>query len=504
MVSTNLGLSEKTTVGITKQKEELRRSLQARHMNMIAIGGAIGTGLFLASGGSLASAGPGGAVMAFAITGIMVYFTMTSLGEMATYMPISGSFETYATRFIDPALGFALGWNYWLSWASVLAVEMIAGAMIMKYWFPDTPASLWSGIFLILLFGLNMLSTRAYGESEYWFAGIKVVTCVVFLLVGLGLIMGLGGKAPGFSNWVIGDAPFVSGFGGFFSVLMIAGFSFQGTEMVGIAAGESENPEKNVPKAISNVFWRIMLFYVGSLIVIGFLLPYTDENLVKSGIDNVAVSPFTLVFEHAGFAVAASVLNAVLLTAVLSCANSGLYASTRMLYAMAKEGKAPAVLGQVNSRGVPANALIFTTIFGLGCFLTSFVGEGTAYIWLLNITGVIGFIAWLGIGLVHYRFRKAFVAQGKDLGMLKYKALCFPFGPIFTVALCAVVILGQNYNAFIGKIDWTGAAASYIGIPFFLILWLGYKYTKKTKVIPLMEVDLSPAVAYKKDGNLLD
>lgn len=503
-MNTNLGLGEKTVANVTEQKEELKRSLQIRHMNMIAIGGAIGTGLFLASGGSLSSAGPGGAVLAFAVTGIMVYFIMTSLGEMATYMPISGSFETYATRFIDPALGFALGWNYWLTWATTLAVEMVAGAMIMKYWFPDTPASLWSGIFLAFLFGLNMLSTRAYGESEYWFAGIKVVTIVVFLTVGLGLIFGLGGKSPGFSNWTIGDAPFVSGFAGFFSVLMIAGFSFQGTELVGIAAGESENPEKNVPKAISNVFWRILLFYVGALVVIGFLLPYTDENLVKSGVDNVAVSPFTLVFERAGFGAAASILNAVILTAVLSCANSGLYASTRMLYAMAKEGKAPAALGKVNSRGVPANALIFTTIIGLGCFLTSLVGEGTAYIWLLNITGVIGFIAWLGIGLAHYRFRKAFIAQGKDLGVLKYKATWFPFGPIFTVGLCAVVILGQNYNAFMGEIDWAGVAASYIGIPFFLALWLGYKFTRNTKVIPLNEVDLSPTVLYKKDDELID
>lgn len=235
----------------TQQQQGLRRSLKARHMNMIAIGGAIGTGLFVAGGETVSSAGPGGALVAYALIGIMVYFLMTGLGEMASYLPVSGSFETYANRYVDKSLGFALGWNYWFNWAITVAAELVAGALIMKYWFPDVPAAIWSGLFLIILFVLNYLSTRSYGESEFIFAGIKVLTVLVFLFAGTLLILGLGPEpSPGFTNWTIGEAPFVGGFTAMLGIFMVAGFSFQGTEMIGIAAGESEDPEKNVPRVL--------------------------------------------------------------------------------------------------------------------------------------------------------------------------------------------------------------------------------------------------------------
>lgn len=280
------------------EKKQLKRSLKARHMNMIALGGAIGTGLFVAGGEVVSTAGPGGALVAYGLIGLMVYFLMTSLGEMATYLPVSGSFGTYATRYVDKAFGFALGWNYWFNWAITLAAELVAGALIMKYWFPDTPAIVWSAIFLILLFTLNYLSTRSFGESEYIFSGIKVITVLVFLFAGLMLILGVGGDSPGFTNWVVGDAPFVGGVGAILTIFMVAGFSFQGTELIGVAAGESEDPEKNIPKAINSIFWRILLFYIGAFTVIGFLIPYTDSNLLNSSVENISISPFTLVFDR--------------------------------------------------------------------------------------------------------------------------------------------------------------------------------------------------------------
>lgn len=472
-------------------QHKLKRSLKARHMNMIALGGAIGTGLFLAGGETVSTAGPGGALVAYSFIGIMVYFLMTSLGEMATYLPISGSFETYASRYVDTAFGFALGWNYWFNWAITLAAEIVAGALIMQYWFPNTPAILWSAIFITILFSLNFVSARAYGEGEYFFAGMKVLTVLVFLFIGTLLVLGIGGESPGFTNWTVGEAPFVGGISSIIAIFMIAGFSFQGTELVGIAAGESENPEKNVPYAIKTIFWRILLFYIGSFIIIGFLIPYSDPNLLRSDIQDVAMSPFTLIFERFGFTFAAGLINAVILTAVLSAGNSGLYASTRMLYALSKEGKAPKLFLHVNKRGIPVPALLATTFIGLFAFLTSLVGEGTAYNWLINISGVSGFIAWIGIAVSHYRFRRAFKAQGKSLEELPYKASFFPFGPIFAFALCIFVTLGQNYMAFLGtELDWNGIIASYIGIPIFLSLFLGYKIIKKTKLIPLKEVNL--------------
>lgn len=470
---------------------KLKRSLKSRHMNMIALGGSIGTGLFVAGGEVVSTAGPGGALVAYGFIGIMVYFLMTSLGEMATYLPVPGSIGTYASRYVDPAFGFALGWNYWFNWAITLAAELVAGALIMKYWFPDIPAIVWSALFLAALFLMNYLSTRSFGESEYFFSSMKVITVFVFLFVGTMLILGIGGTSPGFENWTRGEAPFVGGFASIMAIFMVAGFSFQGTELIGVAAGESEDPEKNIPKAIHSIFWRILLFYIGAFVVIGFLIPYDDPNLLNSSVENVAISPFTLVLDRFGFAFAASFINAIILTAVLSAGNSGLYASTRMLYAMAKEGDAPKVFTKLNSRGVPVPALLATAAFGVFAFLTSLIGEGTAYNWLINISGMSGFIAWLGIAIAHYRFRRAFHAQGKSLDAIPFKALFYPFGPIFATVLCLIIIAGQNYTAFTGEtIDWYGASVAYIGIPVFLLVYAAYKSKYKTHVIPLKEVNL--------------
>ncbi|EPR3052881.1 amino acid permease [Listeria monocytogenes] len=471
---------------------EIRRDLKTRHLSMIAIGGSIGTGLFLASGNAIHTAGPGGALVAYIAIGIMVYFLMTSLGEMATYMPVSGSFSTYASRFVDPAFGFALGWNYWFNWAITLAVDISTAAIIVQFWLPNTPAWLWSAIFLILIFGLNALSVKAYGESEYWFSIIKVATVIIFLIVGVLTIVGiLGGEVIGFSNFTAGDAPFKGGFFAILGTFLIAGFSFQGTEMVGIAAGESATPETSVPKAIKQVFWRILLFYIFAIFIIGMIIPYTNPNLLSAEATDVAISPFTLVFEKAGLAFAASVMNAVILSSVLSAGNSGLYASTRMLWAMARDKKAPKFLGKVNRRGIPMAALIVTTIVGAMTFITTLTENGTViYTWLLSASGLTGFIAWVGIAISHYRFRKAFIKQGHDLSELKYKAKFFPFGPILALILCILVIVGQDYAAFLkpeftNPAWWQKIGISYIGLPIFLVFWLSFKFTNKTKVIPL-------------------
>lgn len=467
----------------SQASNELKRSLKARHLNMIAMGGAIGTGIFLALGATINQAGPGGALVAYGCIGVMVYFLMTSLGEMATFMPDSGSFGTYASKFVDPAFGFAMGWNYWYNWAITVAAEMVAGALLMKFWFPNVPALVWSVLFLVLIVGLNLLSARAYGESEYWFASIKVITVIIFILVGIATIVGIiGGNAVGFKNFTVGEAPFVGGAKSIFMVFLIAGFSFQGTELVGIAAGESEEPEKNIPKAINTIFWRILIFYIGTIFVVGALIPYTD-----AGVDT---SPFTLVFQKAGIAAAASLMNAVILTSVLSAGNSGMYASSRMLYAMAKDGKAPAWLAKVNSRGVPINSLIVTTIVASLCFLTGLYAETTVYVWLVAASGLAGFVAWLGIALCHYRFRKAYVAQGRDMKKLKYVAKLFPLGPIIAIVLCVIVTLGQGLSYFeADKIDWNGVISSYIGLPLFIGLWWGYKRKHKTKFVDLKDVD---------------
>ena len=473
--------------------DHLRRKLRTRHLTMIAIGGSIGTGLFVASGASVSQAGPGGAMTAYALIGLMVYFLMTSLGEMAAYMPVAGSFSTYGARFVEPAFGFAIGWNYWYNWAVTIAVELAAASIVMKFWLPEVPGVVWSGIFLALMFALNAISVKGFGESEYWFALIKVVTVIVFIITGLAMIFGImsGHQAVGLSNFTAGDAPFVGGLPALIGVAMIAGFSFQGTELIGIAAGESETPATSIPRAVKQVFWRILLFYVLAILVIGLLIPYTDPNLLKGDVTDIGVSPFTLVFQNAGIAFAASAMNAVILTAVLSAGNSGMYASTRMLYALACDGKAPKVFAKLTANGVPLNALYATTVVGALCFFTSVFGDKTVYLWLLNTSGMTGFIAWLGIAICHYRFRKAYVAQGRDLNALPYRAKLFPFGPLFAFALCLLITLGQNYQSFIAdQIDWSSVVATYIGIPLFLVIWLGYRWKNKTRLIKYSDIDL--------------
>ena len=258
--------------------------------------------------------------------------------------------------------------------------------------------------------------------------------------------------------------------------------------MLGITAGEADDPGKSIPRAVKSVFWRILLFYILAILAIGLLIPYTDSRLLS---EDIATSPFTLVFENLGITFAASLMNAVILTAMLSAGNSGLYASSRMLYQMAVDGIAPKVFAKVNKRGIPIYALIATLAVGGLAFLTSFFGDGVVYIWLLNASGLSGFIAWLGIAISHYRFRRAYVAQGYDLNDLPYRAKFFPFGPLFAFVVCLIVVLGQNYSAFIGgTIDWYGVIVSYIGLPLFLALWIGYKIKNKTKVIKLTDCDL--------------
>jgi lysine-specific permease len=489
----NSPLTSQTVVQTVSGEKHLERKLKTRHLSMIAIGGTIGTGLFLASGSIIHTAGPGGAVAAYLIAGVMVFFLMTSLAEMAAFIPITGSFSTYTSRFVDPALGFAIGWNYWYNNAIVVALELAASSLIMKYWLPSVPGIVWSALFLVLIFGLNILSVKGYGESEFWFSIIKVLTIIIFIVVGLLMIFGImSGNSAGFENFTKGEAPFKGGFFSVISVFMVVGFAFQGTELVGVAAGESENPRKNIPKAIKQIFWRLLLFYVLSIIVIGCLINYNDPRLLNSDIEDIAMSPFTLVFQNAGLAFAASVMNAVILTSVLSAGNSALYAASRVLWVLAKEGKAPAFLKKVNARGIPTNALYLSTIIGMMAFLTSFFGDGVVYTWLLNAAGLSGFLSWLGISISHYRFRKAYVAQGRDLKELPYVSKWYPFGPILATLLCVTAILGQNYSAFLGpKIDWYGILVSYIGLPLFLLVFLGYKIVNRTKIVSLQEVDFS-------------
>ncbi|WP_172187477.1 amino acid permease [Lentilactobacillus kribbianus] len=483
-------MKERTIDEEAVSNTEVKRGLKARHISMIALGGCIGTGLFVASGSAISTAGPGGALIAYGLMGIMVYFLMTSLGEMATNMPVSGSFAAYAGKYVDPALGFAMGWNYWFNWAITVAIDVSTVSLVMKFWLPDVPSWIWSTVALILIVLINAMSVSTFGETEFWMSAVKVITVLIFLVVGVLTIFGImGGHETGLSNFTYKKAPFVGGVPAIISVFVVAGFSFQGTELVGITAGESQDPEHSVPKAIHEVFWRIILFYIFAIFVIAAIIPYTSPDLLGSSASDIAISPFTIVFQRAGLATAASVMNAVILTAVLSSANSGMYASTRMLYSLANTGFAPKSLAKTAKNGIPVRALAITTLVASLTFISSFAGP-QIYLWLVAASGLTGFIAWFGIAISHYRFRRAFVKQGHKVSELKYHAKWFPFGPILCLILCILVIVGQDPAAF-ANFDWKEILVTYIGVPLVVGLYLWYKIKHHTHVVPLDEMDIS-------------
>ncbi|MFK4954305.1 amino acid permease [Lactococcus garvieae] len=470
---------------------QVKRGLKHRHLTMIALGGTIGTGLFVASGATISQAGPLGALVAYVAIGLMVFFLMTSLGEMASYLPVSGSFASFADRYVDKAFGFAMGWNYWFNSAITVAVEAATVGVIMQFWLPHVPTWIWSTIVIALILLVNLISAKAYGEAEFWMATIKVIAVIAFIVIGLATIFGVMTYKPDVARNLSagGNHGFVGGIGGMIAVFMIAGFSFQGTEIVGIAAGESENPEKNVPSAIKQVFWRIIIFYFLSIFVIGALVYYKDPSLLRAATQSdITVSPFTLVFERAGLAAAASVMNAVILTSVISSANSWLYAASRMLFGMAKEGHAPKVFAKTNtSNGVPIYAILATVAIGLLAFLTSIFGT-EIYFYLVAASGLSGFLAWIGIAICHFRFRRAFIKQGHKLSELGYHAKWFPIGPIIALILSIIIVIGQITTV---TMNAQSIITTYLALPLFLILYLSYKIVKKTKLIPLEEVDLS-------------
>lgn len=441
----------------------LTRALKSRHIFMLSLGGVIGTGLFMGSGVTINQGGPMGAVLAYLVAGLLMYLVMVCLGELSVQMPVSGSFQAHATKYIGPATGFMIGWVYWMSWATTVGLEFTAAGMLMVRWFPDVPIWYWSGLFIVVLFGLNAMATRAFGEAEYWFSGIKVAAILGFIVVGILVIFGAmpltsGEPAPMMSN-LVGDSMFPNGVAAVFAVMMTVVYAFQGCEIMGVAAGETENPEKNIPKAVRNVVFRVLIFYVLAIVVLAAIVPWEKAGLMES--------PFVQVFDMVGIPYAADVMNFVILTAILSVGNSGLYASTRILWAMSKTGMAPKALTPLSSRGVPLRALSITLCFALISLMTSFVAADTLFMVLMAVSGMSGTVTWIVIALAQYKFRRAHLREGGTLSDLKYRAPLFPYVPLLCIALCCSLF-------FFLALDDTQRPSLYWGFGFIAICYGAY------------------------------
>ncbi|OMJ26794.1 Lysine-specific permease [Smittium culicis] len=472
-------------------QDHLTRSLKTRHMSMIALGGTIGTGLFVASGISLSVGGPGGSIVAYVIAGITSFFVMSAIAEMGTYIPIAGSFNAYAARFVDPALSFAVAYNYSYQNLIACANDMVAAGILMQFWLPKVPPIIWSIIAFFIMISLNIFGAKFYGEAEFWFASIKVVAIIFFIITSILTASGVvGGTNYGVSNWHYKDGPFLGGVAGIFKVYVFANSAFGGIEIIGITAGESMNPTKDIPTASRTLFWRILLFYILSILLIGLIIPYDNPSLLNSGLKSIAVSPLVLVLEKAGIKAAADIMNAVILTSVLSAGNTVFFTAPRSLYALASSGRGWSKWAVVTKRGTPIYALGSCIVVTACLFVLSLFGNNKIFTWFASVGSVASIICFLVMLFTHWRFRRGYKRQGYDEHDLPFIAFLYPFGHYFSFFVIFFILFAQGNGSFFQvKFDIEKFVQSYMGIPIFLVFYLGYKFTKKTKLVPLIEID---------------
>jgi amino acid transporter len=418
---------------------------------------------------------------------------------MATYIPIPGAFTSYATRFIDPSLGFAMGWIYWFSWAITFALELTASGLIIQYWDQSISIGIFIGVFWVCITAVNFLPVSFYGELEFWFSSIKVVTVVGFLIFAICIDAGAGQHGylgfhtwnnPGaFAPYLLESTGATAKFVGFWAVLIQAGFSYQGTELVGIAAGETENPRKTVPSAIRKTFYRILLFFVLTIFFIGLLVPYTNGQLLSSNTD-ASASPFVIAANLAGVTVLPGIINAVLLTVVLSAANSNVYSGSRIIIGLAQEGLAPRILKRTSKGGVPYYGVMITSAIGLLGFLNLSNSGGTVFNWFVNISGVAGFISWASLNACHIAFMRALEARNISRDLLPYKAMWQPYFAWYGLFFNILIILTQGFTAWIPSFDVSSFFVSYISLILFVVLYLGHKAIFRPKFVRPIEADL--------------
>ncbi|OIW22837.1 amino acid permease [Coniochaeta ligniaria NRRL 30616] len=480
----------------------LSRELKGRHLQMIAIGGSIGTGLFVASGRTLAAGGPASVLLAYIFIGAMLYCTVQALGELAVIFPVAGSFSAFATRFLDPSWGFSMGWNYALQWLVVLPLEILAAAMTIDYWDVKVNKAVFVTIFLLAILTINLFGAKGYGEAEFIFAIVKITAVIGFIL--LGIVINIGGTpTEGYIGGKYWQKPgaFHNGFKGLCSVFVTAAFAFAGTELVGLAAAETANPRKSLPTAIKQVFWRISLFYVVALTLVGLLVPYDDPRLLgaQSSAD-ASASPFVIAIESAGSTVLPSIMNGVILVAVLSVGNSAVFGSSRTLAALADQGQAPKIFGYVDRRGRPMVAILFSMALGLLAYLVNVKAQDEFFDWLLAISGLSSLFTWGSICLAHIRFRQAWNQRHRSIHDLAFRAQAGTIGSWIGLISNILILIAQIWVAIAPiQTDDQPLSASdraqgffllCMALPIVLVFWLGHKLWFRTSFVRVADMDI--------------
>ncbi|KAF2757247.1 amino acid permease [Pseudovirgaria hyperparasitica] len=483
----------------------LARRLKGRHLQMIAIGGSIGTGLFVGTGSALAAGGPASLIIAYGIIGIMMYCTVQALGEMAVLFPVAGSFSAYSTRFLDPAWGFAMGWNYAFQWLVVLPLEIVAASLTIEFWnHGRINSNAWVAIFLFLVVVINLFGVKGYGEAEFVFSIVKVTAIIGFII--LGIILNIGGGPDGTyigNRYWRDPGGLHNGFKGVCSVFVTAAFAFAGTELVGLAAAETANPRKSLPTAVKQVFWRITLFYIVSLVLVGLLVPYNDPRLLhgKSSAD-ASASPFVIAIQNAGIEGLPSVMNVVIMIAVLSVGNSAVFGSSRTLAALAEQGQAPRFLAYIDRKGRPIVSIGIAVALGLLAFLAGTNKQENAFDWMIAISGLSSIFTWGSICLAHIRFRKGWQVQGHSLDELAFHSQPGTLGSWLGFIINVLILIAQFWVG-IAPVGYESMSSSdlareffqlYLAVPIVLLFYIPYKLIYRTPFVRSHSMDLHTGI----------
>lgn len=442
----------------------LHRGLKQRHIVLMSLGCAIGVGLFLGSSSAIKMAGPG-VILGYAIGGFFMYFIMRALGEMAVHDPSAGSFSQYARNHLGPAAGFTVGWNYSLSNILFCMSEITAVAIYMKYWFPDTSQWIWALATFVIMIGINLLNVKFFGEFEYWFAMIKVVAIIFMIVSGLGVILfgiGNGGIAVGFGNLWNNGGFFPNGLKGIFLSLFLVMWAYGGMEMIAITAAEVKDPRKSLKRAINNVFWRILVFYIAAMVVLLAVFPWAEIG--TNG------SPFVHIFNKLGIPAAAGILNFVVITAALSSFNSNTYSSVRIMFNLAKQGEAPSLFAKVTKNGVPRNAVLFFAALLFLSVIGNYVVPEKIFMYFASIGTLTSFFTWGMILLSQIKFRRSLTKEEVD--KLEFKMPLSSFMPYVTLAVLAylVVLMAFTEDTRLGVL---------VGVVWYVLLVIIYFSKKK-------------------------
>ncbi|HBP66182.1 MAG TPA: amino acid permease [Desulfosporosinus sp.] len=441
--------------------EDLHRGLEERHIQLIALGGAVGVGLFLGSGAAIKSAGPSILLMYF-LAGIVMFYIMRALGEVAVEYPVSGAFSAHANTFLGPLNGYITGWTYWFMWVVTCMAEITAVGVYVHYWLPELAQWIPALLALVIMTCVNLISVRLFGEFEFWFALIKVVTILSMIIAGSAMIffgIGNGGIAIGISNMWSHGGFFPNGITGMCMSLVMVMFAYLGIELIGVTAGEAKNPEKTLPSAIDKVFWRILIFYVGSLFVIMSLYPWNQIGTIGS--------PFVLTFSKIGIRSAAGIINFVVLTAALSSCNSGLFSTGRMLYNLALQDKAPAMFSKLNDQSVPVNGILVSASFLLIGVVLNYVVPAQVFLYVTSVATFGALWIWGVILMIQLKYRESLTAE--QITRIKYP---MPHSPVSNwvcmlfLALVVVVMLFKEETRialYIAPIWFGLLIASYYG-----------------------------------------